>query len=307
MTTSNETPAHKKTGNLPGIVAMLAAVAFFASMDASMKMLSAHYPTMQVTALRGLSALPLVLAYIAWRGKFSTLWKIRWKLHVLRVVFGLLMLSLFIYGLRDLPLTTAYTLSFIAPLLITVLSAVFLKERISPSRWLAIAAGMSGVLIVLRPVNLNVLTLGSAAVLCAALCYASMVVMMRVLARTDSTESMVFWLTVAFAVFGTLLAAGDWIPIQAQHWPLIAALAFSGFCGQLLLTEAFRRGDASAVAPFEYTALLWSVSADWVVWQALPDDYTLLGAGVIVASGVWLIRRENRMRRASGRCPDRNQ
>lgn len=271
---------------------MIGAVALFALMDTAMKLLSAHYPAMQVAALRGLSALPLVAAYVVWRGAVGKLWQVRWSLHVLRAGLGILMLFLFAYALRALPLTEAYTLFFIAPLLITILSVFFLKEKVTVPRWVALAVGMLGVLVALRPSGVGFLSLGSLAVLGAAACYAGAAITVRLLGRTDSSENMVFWMTVLLAAGASILAAPEWVAIRGSDWMLIAGLAVTGVLGQILLTEAFRHGDASAIAPFEYTALAWGVGLDWALWRALPDRLTLLGAGIIVASGVYLIRRE---------------
>ncbi|RZL04840.1 MAG: EamA/RhaT family transporter, partial [Rubrivivax sp.] len=118
------------SGNLRSIVFMLAAVGFFALMDAVLKTLAARYPVLQIAALRGLTALPLVLVYIAWRGAWHTVLKVRWPLHLLRGVLGITMLALFTMGVRELPLSAAYTLFFISPLLITALSVPVLKERV---------------------------------------------------------------------------------------------------------------------------------------------------------------------------------
>jgi drug/metabolite transporter (DMT)-like permease len=286
-------PALKpRSDNVRSIAAMLAAVALFSLMDTAMKLLAAHYPAMQIAALRGLSSLPLVVAYVAWRGAFGSLLRVRWSLHLLRAVLGIVMLFLFAYALRLLPLAGAYTIFFISPLLITALSALVLKERIEAARWRAIAFGMIGVLIVLRPTGAGVFTLGGLAVLGAAACYAVSAITVSMLSRSDSGESMVFWLTLLLAIGAGALAAPQWVAIERVHWPVIAGLAVSGFLGQLMITEAFRRGEASAVAPFEYTALAWGIGLDWLLWQALPDGYTLLGAAIIIASGVYLIRRE---------------
>lgn len=280
-------------GNLRGILAMIGAVAMFVLMDAAMKLLSARYPAMQVAALRGLAPLPLVLAYIAWRGAFGSLLRIRWPLHLLRGALGIAMLWLFVYAVRTLPLTEAYTLFFIAPLLIIVLSVLFLGERVRPSRWIAVGAGMIGVLVALRPSGAGLLTLSSLAMLGAAACYAVTSISVRLLGRTDSSESMVFWLTVMLGAGAGVLAAPGWVEVRGQDLPLIAGLAATGFLGQLLITEAFRHGDASVIAPFEYTALAWGAGLDWLLWRTLPDHYTLAGAAIIVASGLYLIRREN--------------
>ncbi len=114
------------SGNLRGIVAMVAAVGCFSLMDALLKTLSASYPAMQVAALRGWAALPLVALYVLWRGEVRGLLKVRWPLHLLRGVLNVTMLGLFTYALKELGLAEAYTLFFIAPLLITALSTVVL-------------------------------------------------------------------------------------------------------------------------------------------------------------------------------------
>jgi drug/metabolite transporter (DMT)-like permease len=280
------------SGNLRSIYAMLVAVVFFAMMDTCMKLLSAHYPAMQVAALRSLSSLPLVCLYVLWRGAHRSIFKVRWSLHLFRAAIGIVMLSMFSFGVRTLPLAVAYSIFFIGPILITVLSVLVLKERVDARRWIAIAVGMGGVLVVLRPTGEGVLSLAGLAVLAAAVCYAVSAVNGRILARTDRSEHMVFWLMLLMSLGAGTLAAPDWVGVQAQHLPLLAALAVSGFFAQLAITEAFNHGEASVVAPFEYTALAFAVTIDWLLWKTLPDEYTLLGAAIIVGSGLYLIRHE---------------
>ena len=282
----------RPSGNLYSIYAMLLAVFMFALMDTAMKLLSARYPALQVAALRALCSLPLVAAYVAWRGAFRGIFQVRWPMHLLRGVLGILMLALFAYGLRQLSLAEAYSIFFIAPALITALSVLLLKERVNLARWVAIGVGMCGVLVVLRPSGAGFLTVGGLAVLAAAACYAFSAITVRVLARSDRNEHTVFWLIVLIAVGGGALAAPNWVPIPASEIPLLAGLALSGFIGQLAITEAFSRGEASSVAPFEYSALAWGVGMDWLLWRALPDSWTMLGAAIIIGSGLYLIRHE---------------
>jgi drug/metabolite transporter (DMT)-like permease len=271
---------------------MLTAVAMFSFMDTSMKLLSAHYPAMQVTALRSLSSLPLLCGYMLYRGAFKTVLRVRWPMHVFRAVLGIAMLTTFAYGLKSLSLAEAYSIFFIAPALITALSVWVLKEHVVAGQWVAIAVGLLGVLVVLRPEGSGFLSLGGLAILAAAACYAVSAISARVLARTDSTESMMFWLLTLMAIGAVALSYNIWVPVRAEHGWILLALALSGFFGQLAITKAFSTGKASIVAPFEYTALAWGVAIDWLLWQALPDGYTLLGAGIIIASGVYLVRRE---------------
>lgn len=286
------------TNNLRGIAAMLTAVVLFALMDSVMKLLAAHYPPLQVAALRGLAALPLVCAWVTWRRAVPSLLRVRWPLHLLRGVLAILMLSLFVFALRSLPLAEAYTIFFISPLLITAMSALILKEKIASVRWWAIAGGMLGVLVVLRPGGDGLLSLAALAVLASASCYAMLAITVRVLSPTDSGESMVFWLTLALATGAGLLAAPGWVPLATAHLPLVGTLAVTGFLGQVLVTEAFRNSEGSAVAPFEYTALAWAAGMDWLIWQAFPDNYTLAGAAIIITSGVFLVRSEGRRARS---------
>ncbi len=271
---------------------MLIAAAMFSLMDTAMKLLSATYPAMQVTALRALSSLPLVCLYLLYRGAFKQVLKVRWPLHFLRGGLGIAMITLFAYGLRLLSLAEAYALFFIAPMLITALSVFILKEKVDLQRWCAIAVGMGGVLVVLRPSGGQFFSLGGLAVLAAAACYAVSAITGRVLSRSDASESLVFWLMVMMAIGGVALSAHEWVVIRQQDSWLLVGLSVSGFLGQLAITEAFRMGKASSVAPFEYSALAWGMGLDWLLWRTLPDEYTLLGAAIIIASGIYLVRRE---------------
>lgn len=293
------TSAQHAAGNLRSIVNMLLAMMFFSLMDAVLKTLSAHYPPLQMACLRGLTALPLVLAWIQWRRGWHTLRQLRWSLHILRGCLGITMLALFTRGVSELPLSSTYTIFFIAPLLITALSVPVLKERVPRAHWWAIGVGFIGVLVAIQPnsgdLQAGFATTGGIAVMTAALCYAVAAVAGRLLSRTDSSEAMILTMMVFMTVGGGLLAAPGWKPVSLDHAGLLLALAITGFLGQLTINEAFRHGQASAVAPFEYSALAWGVALDWLVWQTLPEAHTWLGAAIIVGSGLYLVRREKRI------------
>lgn len=271
---------------------MLASVGLFSLMDAGLKTLSAHYPPMQVAALRGASSLPLVLAWaLATVGPMQLL-RVRWPLHLLRGVIGIVMMASFVYALKRLPLSTAYSIFFVAPLLITALSVPFLGERVGPRRWTAIGVGLVGVLVVLRPTGEGVMTLAGLGVLVGALGYAVSAITVRVLARTDSTQAITVWLLVVMALGAGALAWPNWVPLRTEDGWVIAAIGVGGALGQYTITEAFRLGEASLIAPLEYTALLWGVALDLALWGVLPDEVTWLGAAIIIASGLYLLRRE---------------
>lgn len=275
-----------------GILAMLAAVALFSLMDAALKLLSPHYPALQVAALRGFASLPLVLLWAFATVGPRALLRVRWSLHLLRGALAVLMMGCFMFALQTLSLATAYSLFFVAPLMICALSVPLLGERVGPRRWSAIVVGLIGVLVVLRPSTEGMLSLGGLAVLVAAVAYSLSSIAVRVLGRSDSTQSMVVWMLTMLSLGAGALALPAWIPLQPGHWPLIAGIGVTGALGQYAITEAFRRGEPSLVAPLEYSALAWALGLDLVLWGVLPDSLTLLGAAIIVISGLYLIRRE---------------
>ena len=247
---------------------------------------------MQISAMRGGASLPFVLVWVLTTVSVRSLFRVRWPLHLLRAVLGIMMMAPFVYALRTLPLSTAYTIFFIAPLLITALSVPILGENVGPRRWAAIVVGFLGVLVVLRPTAAGVGSLAGLAVLLAALGYAVSAITVRVLARTDSSQSIVVWLMVSMAFGAGLLALPHWVPIRTEDLWLIAGVGIAGAFGQYTITEAFRQGEASLIAPLEYSALLWGVLLDFSLWGVLPDGMTWVGAAIIVLSGLYLLRRE---------------
>ncbi len=285
-------PQATATHRWHAIALMLVAVGTFSLMDAGLKLLSAHYPPFQVAALRGASSLPLVLAWALATTGVAPLLHVRWSLHLLRGALGVAMMASFVYALRTLPLSTAYSIFFIAPLLITALSVPFLGERVGPRRWGAIAVGLVGVLVLLRPTGAGMLSLAALAVLLAASMYAISAITVRLLARSDSTQAMMVWLLALMAFGAGLLAWPHWVAIRSADMGLICGIGVAGAFAQYAITEAFRRGEASLIAPLEYTALVWGVLLDATLWGVLPDAVTWIGAGIIVASGLYLLRRE---------------
>lgn len=277
--------------HLRGVLCMLAAVATFALMDTGMKLLAAHYPATQVAALRGLASWPFIVIWVLLAGGPGQLLRVRWSLHLLRGALAVAMLAAFAYALKRLPLAEAYALFFVAPLIVTALAVPLLGERVGWRRWSAIGVGLVGTLVILRPTGQGVLSLAGLAVLASALAYAISAISVRLLGRTDTTQAMVFWMLTMLALFATVLAWPEWRGIRADDVWLLAGVGLSGAIGQYCVTEAFRNTPAAIVAPLEYTALIWALILDWTLWRTFPDAITLIGAGIIVASGLYLIRR----------------
>ena len=283
-----------KNEKLAGMTAMLIGVCSFAFMDAGLKLLTAHYSSWQVAALRGLVALPVVFAWAMYSGGPRQLIQVRWPLHLVRGVMAVFMMGTWTYGINELSLAKAYTIFFVAPLLIALLSIVLLGERVRRPQWIAIGIGFIGVLVAAKPDATGFGWAGTLAMLGTAVGYAVSSVLVRILGRTDSTQAMIFWMMVMLSIGATVLALPSWVPISGTHYPILAGVALTGAIGQWGITVAFKHAPAASVAPLEYTGLAWVTIIDIAVWAAFPSARTLLGAALIIACGIYLLRSETR-------------
>jgi len=284
-----------KSERLAGMASMLMGVASFACMDAALKLLSTDYPLFQVAALRGLAALPVVFTWAMYAGGPRQLVRIRWPLDLIRGVLSVFMMATFIYGIQKLSLAKTYALFFVAPLLIAIFSTFMLGERVIRTQWVAIVIGFAGVLFVRPPEIAG--WVAPLAILGCALCYAFSSVLVKIIGRTDTTQSMVFWMTCMLAIGATLLTLlvpPGWKAIHSEHYLLIGGIAITGAIGQWGITEAFKHAPAASVAPLEYSGMAWVLMIDFFVWSVTPEWQTLLGAAVIIGSGLYLLRFESR-------------
>ncbi len=271
---------------------MLTAVVAFSGMDTLLKLLSATYPPMEVAVLRGACSLPFMLLPVLVAGSWRSLYPRRWPTHLLRGALSVVVLGGFIFAVRELSLANAYAVFLSAPLIITALSVPMLKERTERGNWIAIAVGLAGVLIILRPNVSGLATLGSLAALLAAVAYALSAITLRMLTRTDTTASVVVWTISVMTVIAGIIAAPHWVSIHSEHYGWLVGLGVLAAIGSYLLTEAFRSAPASVVAPLEYTALLWGIAIDRIIWNVLPSARVCWGGAVVIGSGLYLIWRE---------------
>ncbi len=206
------------------------------------------------------------------------------------------MLASFVYAVHRLTLAETYSVFLCAPLLMTALSVPVHGDSVPPRRWFAIAIGLGGVLLILRPTGKAVMSIAAvgAAVL-GALSYALSALTVRTLSRTNSNTSMVFWYLSMAGLGCGLLAIGDWRAIPRHDWGWLALIGLSGALGQFWVTDAFRRAPPSVVGPFEYTSILWAFAIDWIFWSATPTRGLLMGAAVVIGSGIFVIWDERRL------------
>jgi drug/metabolite transporter (DMT)-like permease len=271
---------------------MLLAAVFFSGMDATLKLFAGFYPPMQVSAMRGAASIPFVLLSLAWSGRWRDLVPVRWPLQLLRGALGVGMIVSFVIAVRQLSLANAYAVFLVAPLLIAALSVPVLGERVSVRQWIAIFIGLCGVLVMLKPTASGFISLGAVAALISALLYALTALTSRVLLRTDSTVSVVMTFLVCVTLVAGVIALPHWVAIRADHWGWLAAMGLLGALGQHFIIDAFRHAPASVLAPFEYTALVWGALIDWFAWNTLPTHNVLIGGGIVVVTGIYLVRRE---------------
>jgi drug/metabolite transporter (DMT)-like permease len=289
--TTVDTARADRAARLSGILWMCVAVAVLTLMDVALKTLSAHYPPVQVAALRGLAALPFVLGWALYRG-FGQVWRVRFGLHLLRGVLAVAMLTGFVHAVSLMSLVDAYAVFFAAPLVITALAVPLLGERIEWQRWVAILVGLLGVLALLQPSGSGLTGWGAVAALVAMLCYSLSAIVMRVLGRTDSAVAMSFWFTTLLTLGAGALAWSGWVAVHEAHYAWLVLVGIAGAVGQHCIGEAFRRAPASVVAPFEYTALVWGLGFDFLLWGVLPQPGIITGVTIIIAAGLYLVRRE---------------
>ncbi|MEJ8568255.1 DMT family transporter [Elongatibacter sediminis] len=278
------------------IALMMAGVCMLALMDVAFKLLVAHYSSMQVVFLRCAvsAAVFFVWILVTGRQQFKTAYPLG---HLIRGIIGLGMLYTVGECFRELHLPDAYAIFFAAPLLITLLAGPVLGEPAGPLRILAAMAGFSGVLLVLKPTGAGWISYGGVMGLLAVVCYAATVMLLRRIGEKDNSVTIAFWFTALIGVGSAFVAIPGWRDVAAEHWTLVAVLGVSGTLGQVALTAAFRRAPVAVLAPFDYTHMIWAVIYSYLIWGFLPTGRTWVGASIVVASGLFVLYREQRAKR----------
>jgi len=292
----NLTGRERSQERLRGIAYMVAAVFVFSIMDSLMKRLSTHYGPLQISCLRCISSWLFLLPPIAWQGTWAALRPSNAPLHLFRAVLGIGMLTSFVFAVHRLSLAQTYSLFLAAPLLMTALSVPIHGEKVTGKRWAAVIVGLGGVLVILHPWgNRSFSMIAASAAAAATICYSLSALTVRTLGRGNSSMSMVFWYLLLVSIGSGVLAIGDWRPVLASDWGWLIGIGVSGALGQMWLTDAFRRAPPSVVGPFEYTAILWAFAIDWIFWSASPTLSLLIGACIVIASGIVVIVDERRL------------
>jgi drug/metabolite transporter (DMT)-like permease len=299
-----DTPPQGRDEPMRGIPLLLSAIVLFSISDAMAKHLGQSLPAVEVAWLRYLAFFGLALLPLARRGGARFVASRAPRMQVLRGLGVVGSAILFIMALQHLPMAEATAINFVSPVFVTILSVFFLAERVGWRRWSAIAVGMVGMLIIVRPGS-EVFSLAALLPVLSSAAWACAIVVTRRMGSLDPPETTLLWTAgVGFALLSLLLPAtillrGQGLPMpDAGQVGLGLLIGLVSSVAQWLVVLAFRAAPATVLAPFSYTQLLTSGLLGLVVFGNAPDGWTLLGAAVIAASGLYTAHRERVRSRA---------
>lgn len=299
---------------LIGIAFAVCGVTAFSINDMAIKRLSSDYALHQIILIRSLMGIVFLLAFMVWQGGLQQIRTTRPGAHAIRV--GLVMVAnvMFFLGLAALPLADGAAIGFVAPLFITVLSAMVLREKVGPRRWAAVAVGMLGVLVMTRP-GQGAIQPAAIMILISAFAYACTHLMTRAMRATESAATLNFFVQAGFVVVSASvgLAIGDgryagtenvslaflfreWVWPAPGDWIFLILTGVMTMVGGTAVAQAYRTCEASLIAPFEYSAMPMAIFWGFAIFGTLPDLTGIVGIALICGAGLYTLWRETRVR-----------
>ncbi len=283
----------KSASPLTGILLMVCAAAFFVTHDAISKHLSVTYPIGQIISLRHISSLLVILLYAHFVSGWQSLSAVNAAAQLVRAIVFVGSTVLIILSVSRLPLSTATAIVFSSPIFVVALAGPMLGEQVGVRRWSAVIVGFIGVLIIVRP--------GGAAFnwyllvpILAALAAGLRDNLTRYLTRTEPAVAILFWSTILVVLVSSTTFAWGWRSVTVLDAGWLILLGILNTAGHFMMIIALRLGDASLVTPFRYTGIVWATVLGIVVWGDYPDRWTVLGACIIIASGIYIVERSER-------------
>ena len=298
--------------NLRGALSLLLAMLIFSLQDVAVKWIGGDYPVLEIVLFRSLIALPCTFFFLRYEGIPGLPTTQRAGLEYIRGFFLFLSFSTSMLGLAALPLADIAAIRNSGPLMITLLSVVWLGEKVGPRRWIALFVGFLGVLLIVKP-GATTFNLGSLFALLATLFYAINVMLTRKLQRTDSSATMAYYSSLVYLVLSFILAPLGSIVGEIPHahpsiaflfrswtrptfldWGIMSGLGLVWAGGMYFIARAYSLAPASVVAPFEYAPLLINVMWGFFLWREIPTLTTVAGALLTLVSGVYILYREQK-------------
>ena len=265
-------------------------------MDGFAKYLSSDLPVLQITWARYFFTVAFTFPIMFFFYRNQLKWSEKPKLQFLR---GLILLTAnicFFYSISVISLAKALTLAFVAPLIVTAFSPIFLSEKVGLRRWLAVIIGFIGSLVVIRPgfVEIN---LASLAALGTGVMYGFYLIITRKLSTSDNPLLTLLLTGVVGAIIISIVMPFVWVKPTLNQWSMMAAIGIFACLGHLFLILSLKYADASKLAPFSYFEIITNIIIGYYFFSDFPDNWTFLGLFIIVMSGIYISRRENLVRK----------
>jgi drug/metabolite transporter (DMT)-like permease len=286
-----------------GIALKVASTFVFTAMATLIKLVSDRYPVGEITFFRSLFALIPVFVWVAWRRQFPAVFRTeRIVGHVLRSIAGAIAMFCGFSALANLPIADATAIGYASPLITVVLAVILLGERVHFYRWTAVAVGLAGVLVILSDYvgpeaspHSERSAVGAAFAVASAFAGALASTQVRVLTRYEGAATIVVYFSIFTALFSLVTLPFDWVLPGVDDAALLVLAGICGGIGQVLLTQSYRFGEASIIAPFDYTSMIWVLIVSSVVFATWPSPTVLIGTAIVISAGLFVIFRERRL------------
>jgi drug/metabolite transporter (DMT)-like permease len=289
----NASPAQ---GQFRGIALYLAAILSFSCLDTLAKHMTRDYHVMQIAWGRYVFSAAFLLALVPRYGLWKPLRSARPWFQVMRAFLLAVVSLMFFTSVTFLPLADVTAIGFVAPLILTGLAHFVLMEKVGIRRWAAICVGFCGVLVIIRP-GLDVVHWAAFVALAMASSNAIYHLATRMLAGVDSAQTTIFYTGIVGALGFSLFVPFFWTPPDLAGWIGMIALGLFGSLGHYLLIQAYALAPASLLAPYTYTAIVWVTIMGYLAFGDFPDFWTMTGAAIVIASGIYVFYREAYLRR----------
>lgn len=298
MTPQNQAPVDplvQSRARRRGIVMILLATAVFSLSAVFVKAMAGRIPVAEVILFRNLFAIPALLPVVLAAGGLAALATRNPMSHVARTLFGMMGMVGAFYGYVHLPLAMVTALGFTMPLFLTVLSVPLLQEKVGWRRGLAVVVGFLGVLLMVRPTSLPEGEAGLAILLCllGSVGWAlAMITIRRMGEAGESSAAIVFWFAVGAAALAAIAAIPVWVSPTPLEWAFLVGIGLVSALAQVLMTTAYRSGETTLLAPFEYAAIIWTTVLGATIWAEFPAGWDFAGIAVLVGAGIYIWHRE---------------
>lgn len=295
-------PFPRLSENATGIAYKIISAMIFTVMLSLVKVLGERLPVGQMLFARNFFGAIPVLVVIAYTGGLRDALRTERPIsHLARAMAGMFAMGLWFSALQRLSFPEATAIVYAAPLMMVALAAFLLREKVRIYRWSAVMVGLLGVIVILSPqlrtgfnITEDEAALGALLALVAAFFMAIASTTVRQLSKTEDTTTIVTYFLIAGTAV-TALTAPTWVMPSALDAALLVMIGVLGGCGQLILTQAYHHAEASLIAPFEYTSMLWVVAIGYFVFAEVPNTSVLIGAAIVIASGIFVIYRERQL------------